>query len=208
MKAISIVNPKGGSGKSTLATNLAGYLAQRSPGVLLGDIDRQQSSRHWLHSRSTALPAIVTWQIGADDVARPPKGVTHAVLDTPAGLTGKPLAKVVKVSSRIIVPVQASPFDLWATTQLLEQLAELKTVTGGKAEVALVGMRVNPRTLAATQLGEFLARQGFRTLATIRPSQLYGRVAAIGASVFDLSPPLTTREREDWQPLLDWVDAG
>lgn len=208
MKAISIVNPKGGSGKSTLATNLAGHLAQRSPGVLLGDIDRQQSSRLWLQSRSAALPAIATWQIGADDVARPPKGVTHAILDTPAGLSGKALEKVVKVSSRIIVPVQASPFDLWATQQLLERLADLKAVVGGKAEVALVGMRVNPRTLAATQISEFLARQGFRTLTLIRPSQLYGRVASIGASIFDLSPSLTSREREDWQPLLDWVDAG
>lgn len=208
MKAISIVNPKGGSGKSTLAINLAGHLAQRSPGVLLGDIDRQQSSRLWLQSRSAALPAIATWQIGADDVARPPKGVTHAILDTPAGLSGKALEKVVKVSSRIIVPVQASPFDLWATQQLLERLADLKAVVGGKAEVALVGMRVNPRTLAATQIGEFLARQGFRTLTLIRPSQLYGRVASIGASIFDLSPSLTSREREDWQPLLDWVDAG
>jgi chromosome partitioning protein len=207
MKAISIINPKGGSGKSTLATNLAGYFAQRSPAVLLGDVDTQQSCRRWLQSRHRGMASIETWQIGADDVARPPKGVTHAILDTPAGLSGKSLAQIVKVSSRIIVPVQASPFDLWATQLFLEQLGAIKAVSHGKAEVALVGMRVDPRTLAATQLRAFLAAQGFETLTMIRPSQLYGRVAEAGASIFDVSPSLATREREDWQPLLQWVDT-
>lgn len=207
MKAISIINPKGGSGKSTLATNLAGYLAQRSPAVLLGDLDQQQSCRHWLQSRPKELASIETWRIGADEVARPPQGITHAILDTPAGLSGKALEKVVKVSSRIIVPVQASPFDLWATQQFLEYLAEVKAVTKGKAEVALVGMRVDPRTLAATQLREFLARQGFQTLTMVRPAQLYPRVAERGATIFDVPPSIATREREDWQPLLEWVDA-
>jgi chromosome partitioning protein len=207
MKAISIINPKGGSGKSTIATNLAGYLAQRSPAVLLGDIDLQQSCRRWLQSRPSELAAIETWAMGPDDVVRPPKGVTHAVLDTPAGLSGKALEKVVKVSSRIVVPVQASPFDLWATKQFLDYLAEVKSVTKGKADVALVGMRVDPRTLAATQLREFLARQGFQTLTMLRPSQLYTRVAAAGATIFDVQPTFSTRERDDWKPLLEWIDA-
>lgn len=207
MKAISIINPKGGSGKSTLAINLAGHLAQRSPAVLLGDIDRQQSCRRWLQSRPAGLASIETWRTDADDVLRPPKGITHAILDTPAGLSGQALENVVKVSSRIIVPVQASPFDLWATRLFLEHLAEIKAVSRGKAEVALVGMRVDPRTLAATQLREFLARQGFQILTLIRPAQLYARVAAAGATIFDVPPSLAVRERADWQPLLAWVDA-
>jgi len=207
MKAISILNPKGGSGKSTLATNLAAFFAQRSPGVLLGDVDRQHSSRGWLQRRSPQLPAVVTWQIGADAVARPPKGVTHAVLDTPAGLAGDQLEKVVKVSSRIVVPVLASPFDLWATGAFLARLARIKQVTQGKADVALVGMRVDPRTLAAAQLREFLARQGFHTVTLIRPSQMYLRAAFEGSSIFDLSPMHVQRELDDWQPLLQWLDG-
>lgn len=206
MKAISILNPKGGSGKSTLATNLAGFFAQRSPAVLLGDIDGQQSSRHWLASRPGHLASIDSWQINGHEVDRPPKGVTHAVLDTPAGLTGKALEQVVKISSKIIVPVQASPFDLWATRQFLTHLAEIKAVTKGKASVALVGMRVDPRTLAAVQLRDFLAQQGFHTLTMIRPAQLYSKVAARGESIFDVPAYLAVREREDWGPLLEWVD--
>lgn len=105
MKAFLVANPKGGSGKSTLATNLSGYLARRGHGVMLGDIDRQQSAREWLALRPRELPAIGTWEIGPDQIARPPKGTSHVVLDTPAGLHGKALEKMLKMSTRVIVPV-------------------------------------------------------------------------------------------------------
>ena len=45
MPVIVVANPKGGVGKSTLSTNLAGYLALQGHKVMLGDVDRQQSSR-------------------------------------------------------------------------------------------------------------------------------------------------------------------
>ena len=97
MKAFLVANPKGGSGKSTLATNLAGYFASRRHDVMLGDIDRQQSARDWLAIRPFELPTIDTWDIGPDKIARPPKGTSHVVLDTPAGLHGKALDKVLKL---------------------------------------------------------------------------------------------------------------
>ena len=62
---------------------------------MLGDIDRQQSSRQWLAERerhgagAAALPPIHGWEIRADSIVKPPKGTTHVVLDTPAGLHGK-----------------------------------------------------------------------------------------------------------------------
>jgi MinD superfamily P-loop ATPase len=89
--------------------------------------------------------------------------VTHAILDTPAGFSGKALESVVKVSSSIIVPIQPSPFDLWATKQFLEQLAELKAVTRGKAGVVLIGMRVGhpARWLRYSSMSSWPTR-GFR----------------------------------------------
>lgn len=48
MPVIAVAHPKGGVGKSTLATNLAGGWASRGRAVMLGDLDRQHSTRGWL----------------------------------------------------------------------------------------------------------------------------------------------------------------
>ena len=57
MPVILIANPKGGVGKSTLAGNVAGYLARQGHAVMLGDVDRQQSSRRWLSVRPRPIAA-------------------------------------------------------------------------------------------------------------------------------------------------------
>ena len=112
---IVIANPKGGVGKSTLATNLAGCLARRGRRVMLGDIDAQQSSRSWLALRPPGLPAIAAWDVGPDRIARPPRGVTHVVLDTPAGMAGAQLQRALRIADRVVVPLQPSMFDILAT---------------------------------------------------------------------------------------------
>ena len=88
MPVVVVANPKGGVGKSTLATNLAGYWASQGHTVMLGDADRQQSSRQWLALRPQAARAIGTWDIQSDFVVKPPRGTTHVVIDTPGGLSG------------------------------------------------------------------------------------------------------------------------
>ena len=55
MPVIVVANPKGGVGKSTLSSNIAGYFARQGHSVMLGDIDRQQSSREWLGIRPFEL---------------------------------------------------------------------------------------------------------------------------------------------------------
>ena len=208
MKVLLVANPKGGSGKSTLATNLAAYFANQGREVMLGDIDRQQSSREWLAQRPFALPTIDTWEVGCDDVARPPKGTTHVVLDTPAGLHGKLLERVLKLSSRVIVPVQPSIFDMRATRSFLERLLDAKAVRKGKADVAVIGMRVDARTRAAAELEKFLAGFDLPVLAYLRDTQVYVQAAAAGMSIFDLPPSRAERDREQWQAIIDWAEAG
>ena len=100
MPVIAVVNPKGGVGKTTLATNIAGYYATDSTPVMLGDVDRQASARAWLDLRPDAAARIRNWDIDGS-VARPPRGVTHVVLDTPAQIDRKRLAEVVRIADRI-----------------------------------------------------------------------------------------------------------
>ncbi len=207
MKAFLVANPKGGSGKSTLATNLAGYFASKKHEVMLGDIDRQQSSRAWLGIRPFELPTIETWEIGHDNIARPPKGTSHVVLDTPAGLHGKMLDKVLKLSSRVIVPVQPSMFDMLATRHFLTELLAEKAVRKGKADVAVIGMRVDARTRAAAELERFFATFDLPVLAYLRDTQVYVQATAAGMTIFDLPPSRAERDIEQWQAIIDWADA-
>ena len=208
MKAFLVANPKGGSGKSTLATNLAGYFASRGAEVMLGDIDRQQSSREWLNIRPFALPTIDTWQVGEDKISRPPKGTTHVILDTPAGLHGKMLERVLKLSTRVIVPVQPSMFDMLATRHFLTELLSEKAVRKGKADVAVIGMRVDARTRAAGELERFFATFELPVLAYLRDTQTYVQATAAGMTIFDLPPARAERDIEQWQAIINWVDAN
>jgi len=202
-----IANPKGGSGKSTLATNLAGWFARQGHRTMLGDIDRQQSSRAWLQLRSPSLPHIACWEIDGDKPARPPKDTTHVVLDTPAGLHGKKLAQALRAVERVIVPLQPSIFDILATRQFLDILLAEKEIRKQHAFVAVVGMRVDARTRAAAELERFLADVQVPVLTFLRDTQNYVQAAAHGLTIFDLSTSRAAQDWEQWQPLIRWTAA-
>ncbi|MDO8284432.1 MAG: ParA family protein [Rhodoferax sp.] len=205
MPIVVVANPKGGVGKSTLSTNIAGYYASRGHAVMLGDVDRQQSSRLWLGLRPAAARAIASWETDADDIVRPPKGTTHVVLDTPAGLHGKRLNDVVKMADRIVVPLQPSVFDIFATRAFLDELVHNKHA--GKTQIALVGMRVDARTIAADHLHEFVDRLGVPVLGYLRDTQNYVHLAARGLTLFDVAPGRVEKDLEQWRALCEWLDA-
>lgn len=205
MQSILIANPKGGSGKSTLSTNLAGYFAWQGEQVMLGDLDRQQTSRHWLRLRPENYPKVYGWELKDREPARPPKGTTVAVLDSPAGLHGKKLDQALKVVRRVLVPVRAGFFDMWASEEFFAQLAEEKAVRKGEVEIGVVGMCVNPRTRSAHELAEFLARFDLPVLTYLRETQLYVQLQPKGLTLFDLPRLRFERDHEQWQPLLAWL---
>jgi chromosome partitioning protein len=205
--SVLVANPKGGSGKSTLATNLAGYYARAGVPVMLGDVDRQQSSLAWLKRRPDSAPAIQGWEVKAGEPARPPQGTRVMVLDSPAGLHGKKLEMLVGKVARILVPIQPSPFDMWASAEFFEHLFEEKAVRKERAFVGVVGMRVDPRTKSARELERFLARYNVPVLSWLRDTQLYVAAAAAGLTVFDLPASRAAKDLAAWQPVLDWLHA-
>ncbi len=205
MPVVVIANPKGGVGKTTLATNLAGYFAAQGHAVMLGDTDRQQSSRAWLGLRPSSAPPIHTWDIDADRIARPPKGTTHVVLDTPAGLHGWRYADVMKLAHRVVVPLQPSMFDILATQDFLARLADDKRVRHGEVAVGVIGMRVDMRTRAAEQLQRFVEGLGLPVLGYLRDTQNYVQLAAHGLTLWDVAPSRVARDWAQWQPILHWL---
>jgi chromosome partitioning protein len=189
-----------------LATNVAGYFASRGHAVMLGDVDRQQSARMWLGLRPPAAAPISTWEaVGDGSVVRPPRGTTHAVLDSPAGLHGWRFKDTLALADRVIVPLQPSIFDIYATRDFLDKLLANRHL--GKTQVGVIGMRVDARTLAAERLREFVAGLGVPVLGELRDTQNYVQLAARGLTLFDIAPGRVQRDLEQWEPIRQWLEA-
>ena len=158
MKSVLIVNPKGGAGKTTLATNLAGGLATvGDDDVRLWDLDRQHSALEWLSLRPADRPAIRPLVGNKHDHGSSRKnGAGWLILDAPAGIHGKMLQRALKIANKVIVPIQPSIFDIAASEDFLRELLDEKTVRKEKCRIGIVGMRVDPRTRAASTLGAYL----------------------------------------------------
>jgi len=204
MPVVVVANPKGGVGKSTIATNIAGYFASKGHAVMLGDADRQQSSRLWLGLRPSAARPLGTWEISEGNIARPPKGTTHVVLDTPAGMHGKVFNDVLQLAHKVVVPLQPSIFDIFATRAFLDELAEHRRA--GRMQVGIVGMLVDPRTIAADKLHEFVDALGLPVLGYLRHTQNYIHLAARGLTLFDVAPSRVERDLEQWEGICRWLD--
>jgi chromosome partitioning protein len=205
MPVIVVANPKGGAGKSTLATNVAGCLAAAGHRVMLGDVDRQQSARQWLSLRPSSLPLIEGWDVANDHIVRPPKGVTHVVLDTPAGLHGKRLDAVLRIADRVLIPLQPSLFDIQATDAFVKAVREHRR--GPELQLALVGMRVREHTRANEQLHQYLASLPLPVVAWLRDTQNYVQLAARGLTLWDVAPSRVAPDLEQWQPLSVWLSS-
>ncbi|MGA7178848.1 MAG: ParA family protein [Thiobacillaceae bacterium] len=199
MKAILVANPKGGSGKTTLSTNLAGMLAMAGEEVRLLDLDRQQSASHWLARRPDSLPVIHRMEGG------PVEGKGWLVIDSPAALHGKNLIHALKLVHKVLIPIGASLFDIQASQDFLRVLADEKMVRKGKIDIAVVGMRMAPRTRAAVTLEEYLHGLDLPVLAYLREAQNYVNAAFEGKTIFDLPPHLAERDQEDWLEISRWL---
>lgn len=209
MSVIAVVNRKGGSGKSTLATHIAAYCALRGAAVAIGDIDRQQSTRTWLRQRK-ARPGgeslrIAAWHVDARSFVRPPVGIDHVVVDTPGGLTGLDLARVVMYADAIVVPVGGSIFDRESAAACLAELRTLPRIATGRCRIAAIGMRLDQHSGAADALLAWSEEQKIPIVAVLPQSPVYVRCIDKGLTLFDM--PLDEMESDlaHWKPLLQWL---
>ena len=212
MPVVAVINRKGGSGKSTLATHLAGHCASSGLRVMLGDVDRQQSSLAWLRRRAAQPLArsapIVGWAVDTRSVLRPPSGITHVVLDTPGGLRGLDLARVVMGADVILMPVCSSAFDRESASECYAELMTLPRVASGRCKVAMVGMRLDARTSAGALLETWATQHKLPYIGALRETQAYVRSVEQGLTLFDLPASKVQADLAQWQPIVEWVDAA
>ncbi len=210
MPVVAVVNRKGGSGKTTLATHLAARFANGGHAAMLGDVDFQGSAQAWLRRRAAHEAArgkpIVGWSADPRNVLRPPAGVTHVVLDTPGGLRGLDLAKVVMTADAILVPVCHSVFDRDSAADCYAELKALPRVASGRCKVAAVGMRLDARTRADEVLRQWADSIGLPFIGVIRETQGYVRCVEQGLSLFDMPASKVQPDLDQWNPIFEWLD--
>lgn len=189
MKVIAVLNQKGGSGKTTIATHLARALQLDGASVLLIDSDPQGSARDWAAvCEDQPMPVV---GIDRPTIGRDLKAVGHkdfVVID------GAPQAadlavSAIKAASFILIPVQPSPYDIWATADLVELVKQRIEVTEGKLQAAFVVSRAIRGTRIGAEITEALAGYGLPVLeARVTQRVGYPGTAAAGTTILDVEP--------------------
>lgn len=209
MPVVAVVNRKGGSGKSTLAAHLAAYAANTGASVTVVDVDRQQSMRTWLRERNARSadqrPAIVGGAVESASFVRPPVGTDVVIVDTPGGLTGLELARVVMYADAIVMPVCNSLFDRESASDCFTELRKLPRVASGRCRLAAIGMRIGAGTEGHVVLQRWAADRELPFIAALRESATYVRCAEQGLTLFDLPPAVVRPDMLEWEPILDWL---
>ena len=212
MRSILIMNSKGGCGKTTLATNLAGYYATQGKSVLLADFDPQASSLDWLAERPESSPEI-QGVAAYDEKFRASKKTDVLIMDAPAGIHGKQLSDLLRRTETIVMPILPSPLDVRAATRFIEDLRSINKVIKSEVKLATVANRVRDHTIAGNDLTDYLSKlklpngKKFPFITVLRASQNYIRAAEKGLSIFEMAPSATEVDREQWKPLLRWLNS-
>jgi chromosome partitioning protein len=205
MPVIAVVNRKGGSGKSTFAAHVAAWCARQGHAVMLGDVDRQQSSRAWMRRRPAELPAIAPWAM-EHNTLRVPSGISHVVLDTPGGLQGFELARIVMFADAIVMPVCPSMFDRESAASCHAELSALPRVASGRCRVGVVGMRIDGRTNGAEVLRGWADAIGVPFIGALRETAVYTRALERGLTIFDVKAAQVEADLAQWQAILEWLE--
>jgi chromosome partitioning protein len=210
-RVITIAQRKGGAGKTTLAAQLAVAWARSGARVAVLDIDPQGSLAAWAGLRRARLgDAAIGFEFAALPGWRAEQWIgDHArdadfvVIDSPPHVETE--ARIaVRAAGLVVIPVQPSPLDLWATEATLTMakkerrpaLAVLNRVPPRSSATGHIATDLGHlgATIAATRVGNRVAfvqamAQGLGVLETAASSPAAAEIAALAAEVMEEQSP-------------------
>lgn len=186
---IAFVNQKGGVGKSTLAINVAGCMARQGMKVLFVDADPQASSLDWAAARLEESPFAVVGMprpVIHKELPQLEKGYSHVVIDCPPSVL-QLTQSVVGASDVVVVPVQPSPFDVWAAEALLKVIDDASAVLNPELKTVFAINRKIVNTAIGRDIVSSLEEYGKPVLAAHVCQRItFAESVAQGKTVFEL----------------------
>jgi chromosome partitioning protein len=187
---IAFLNQKGGVGKTTLAVHFASALSRMGKKVLLVDADPQGSSLDWSASRPDD-PTFPVVGLPKPNLHKelPIIGINHdyVVIDGPPRVNE--LARsAIMASDIVIIPVQPSPYDVWAAKEIVDLLQEASTFKENIKSAFVINRKIT-NTAIGRDVGEALAAYPLPVLKTaICQRVAFAESAAHGLTVLDTEP--------------------
>jgi chromosome partitioning protein len=193
---VALLNQKGGVGKTTLATHIAGELALRGKQVILLDTDPQGSALDWTQRRSQqGLPRLFsavglareTLHQEAPELAR---RSDYIVIDGPPRIAALARSALLAADC-VLVPVQPSPYDLWASAEMVALIREAQVFRPALHAAFVINRRVST-TVIGREVRSALAEQPLPSLQSeIRQRIVFADSVAAGQLARELAPNST-----------------
>ena len=197
MFVIGFLNQKGGVGKTTLAVHVADALARQGKHVLLVDADPQGSALDWAASRRGdplfAVAGLPRPSIHKELPALA-KGYDAVLIDGPPRVYDVARSAIM-ASDLILIPVQPSPYDVWAAKEIVDLINEAGVFKPNLKSAFVINRKI-VNTALGRDVSDALAEYPIRVFqASICQRVALAESAAQGQTVFETSP-MTTAGKE------------
>lgn len=191
MPTIAFLSQKGGAGKTTLATCVARQLQLDGRDVILIDSDPQGSARDW--RAATEQETVLVVGLDRPTLEKDVKALSGSsnkwVIIDGAPRNEAMTVSAIKAADLVVIPMQPSPYDVWATEDLVSVIKARQEVTDGKPKAAFVLSRVIRRTELSRDVHSALDEMGIPVFhADITQRQIYPKAAAVGMTPSDIEP--------------------
>ena len=186
---VAILNQKGGAGKTTISTNLARAIHKSGEKVLLVDSDPQGSARDWHAASDGSLITVIG--IDRPTIDKDIKAINgyQWILIDGAPQLAEMAVSAIKCADLVLIPVQPSPYDIWASADLVDVIKTRQQVTDGKPKAAFLISRQITNTVLGNEVREALEGYGLPVFQSGTFQRvIYAKSAATGSTVIDADP--------------------